>query len=76
MRTTVDLPPSVHRRVTELARQRGKSMSSTLAELAARGLSQLDEPVTIATDARSGFPVLRVGRDVTSQDVADVLDEE
>jgi predicted transcriptional regulator len=76
VRTTVDLPPSVHRRVTELARQRGQSMSSTVAELAAYGLSQLDESVTIATDARSGFPVVRAGRHVTSQDVADVLDEE
>ncbi len=76
MRTTVDLPPSVHRRVSELARQRGQSLSSTVAELATYGLSRLDEPVVVTTDPRSGFPVVRVGRRITSQDVADALDDE
>lgn len=76
MRTTVDLPPAVHRRALELARSSGQSLSATLAELAARGLSQLDEPVVIRTDETSGFPVLSVGRRVTSEDVAAALDED
>ncbi|MET0693187.1 MAG: hypothetical protein ABWX96_05565 [Propionibacteriaceae bacterium] len=76
MRTTVDLPASVHRRASELAKQRGQSMSSMVAELAAHGLNHLDEPVTVETDERSGFPVVRVGRRVTSTDVAAALDEE
>jgi len=76
MRTTVDLPPSVHRRASELARQRGQSLSSMVAELASYGLSHLDEPVVVVTDPRSGFPVVRLGRRVTSQDVADALDDE
>ncbi len=76
MRTTVDLPPAVHRRAQELATARGQSLSATLAELAARGLSQLAEPVVVRTDATSGFPVLSVGRRVTSDDVAAALDEE
>jgi hypothetical protein len=76
MRTTVDLPPSVHRRVHELAKQRGQSLSTTVAELTAHGLSRLDEAVTVSTDPRSGFPVLRVGRPITSTDVADALDDE
>lgn len=76
VRTTVDLPPAVHRRAQELAKARGQSLSATLAELTARGLGQLDEPVVVRTDARSGFPVLSVGRRVTSDDVADALDEE
>lgn len=76
MRTTVDLPPTVHRRAQELANARGQSLSATLAELTARGLSQLDEPIVVRTDAASGFPVLSVGRRVTSDDVAAALDEE
>ena len=76
VRTTVDLPLSVHRRASELAKQRGQSMSSMVAELTAYGLSHLDEPVTVSTDPRSGFPVVRVGRHVASQDVADALAEE
>ena len=76
MRTTVDLPPLVHRRVSELARARGQSLSSVVAELATYGLSRMDEPVTVVTDPRSGFPVLRVGRRITSQDVVEALDDE
>lgn len=76
MRTTVDLPPALHRRALELAELRGQSLSATLAELAARGLSQLDEPVVIRTDAVSGFPVISIGRRVTSEQVAAALDDD
>ena len=76
MRTTVDLPPALHRRALELARLHGQSLSATVAELAARGLSQLDEPVVVRTDAVSGFPVISVGRRITSDDVAAALDED
>ncbi|HWM06277.1 MAG TPA: hypothetical protein VNP92_28365 [Actinophytocola sp.] len=76
MRTTVDLPPAVHRRALEIARRRGQSLSAVVAELTVRGLSQLDEPVLISTDERSGFPVLSVGRRVTSEQVAAAVDEE
>lgn len=76
MRTTVELAPELHQRVVELARSRGQSLSATLAELTARGLSHLGEPLCIATDAVSGFPVVSVGRRITSQAVADALDDE
>ena len=76
VRTTVDLPPAVHRRAQALAHARGQSLSATLAELTARGLGQLDEPVVVRTDATSGFPVLTVGRRVTSDEVAAALDAE
>ena len=35
MRTTVDLPPAVHRRASALARQRHQSLSTVLADLTA-----------------------------------------
>lgn len=76
MRTTVDLPVAVHRRVSELARTRGQSLSATLSELTVRGLSQLDEPLQIGIDERSGFPVVSVGRRITAADVAEVLGDE
>jgi hypothetical protein len=47
-----------------------------LADLTTRGLAQLDAPVTLRTDPRSGFPVLSLGRRVTSAEVAEALDEE
>lgn len=76
MRTTVDLPPAVHRRAQEIAKRRGLSLSAVIAELTIRGLGQLDEPVVIGADARSGFPVITIGRRVTSEQVAAALDEE
>jgi predicted transcriptional regulator len=76
MRTTIDLPPAVHRRARELAKSRGQSLSSVVAELAIRGLSQLDQPLVITTNPTSGFPEISVGRTVTGEDVAEMLDEE
>jgi len=76
MRTTVDLPPALHRRVTALAQARGQSLSATLAELAARGLNQLKEPLAASVDERSRFPVRQAGRRIASDDVATAPDDE
>jgi len=76
MRTTVDLPAAVHRRALEIAKRTGQSLSAVVADLTIRGLSQLDEPVVIGTDEQSGFPVISLGRRVTSEQVAAALDEE
>ena len=76
MRTTVDLPPAVHRRAKEIAERRGLSLSAVVAELAQPPDGQLDEPVVIGTDERSGFPVISVGRRITGDEVAAALDEE
>ncbi|MGL5864475.1 MAG: hypothetical protein ACRCYX_01205 [Dermatophilaceae bacterium] len=76
MRTTVDLPPAVHRRAKELAAARHESLSAVIADLTVRGLAQVDTPVTLTRHERSGFPVLSIGRRITSEDVAAALDEE
>jgi hypothetical protein len=70
MRTTVDLPPAVHRRARELAAQRGVSLSSVLSDLTVRGLAQLDAPVKLITDRITGLPVLTLGRKVTASQAA------
>ncbi|WP_249011343.1 hypothetical protein [Conexibacter sp. DBS9H8] len=75
MRTTVDLPPAVHRRALELAQQRHQSLSTVLADLTVRGLAALGEPPRITTDPDSGLPLLRLGHRVSAADVADALDE-
>ncbi|GAA3602535.1 antitoxin VapB29 [Marihabitans asiaticum] len=75
MRTTVDLPPAVHRRASEIARESGRSLSSVVAELTGRGLAQLGAPMSIATHPETGLPVLSVGEVVTSADVADAVDD-
>ncbi|XVX19628.1 hypothetical protein ACQP1U_15150 [Actinomycetota bacterium] len=76
MRTTVDLPPAVHRRARELAEARGQSLSRVLADLATLGLAQLDEPVVLEADPVTGLPVLSLGQRVTASDVAEALEDE
>lgn len=76
MRTTVDLPPAVHRRAKALAKSRRQSLSATVADLTVRGLAALGEPVEVATDPVSGLPVISLGRLVSAAEVADVLDDE
>jgi len=76
MRTTVDLPPAVHRRAQALAQSRHQSLSATVADLTVRGLAALGEPVELASDPVSGLPVISLGRPVPAVEVADALDDE
>lgn len=76
MRTTVDLPADVHERAKRIADERRQSLSATLADLTIRGLASLGEPATISSDPVSGLPALTLGRRVTSDDVAEALDDE
>ena len=76
MRTTVDLPPVLHDRLRELARERGQTVSTVLSEVASYGLSRLGSGSVIRTDPRTGLPVIDIGRVVTQEEVEDFLDEE
>ena len=76
MRTTVDLPAEVHERAKRIADERRQSLSATLADLTVRGLASLGEPATISTDSVSGLPTLTLGRQITTSDVAEALDDE
>lgn len=48
----------------------------TIAELTARGLAQVDDDVRIEISERSGLPFIRIGRRITSEEVADLIDED
>ena len=76
MRTTVDLPPAVHRRAQALAESRHRSLSATVAELTVRGLAAMGEPIELGIDPVSGLPVISLGRPVTAAEVAAALDDE
>lgn len=76
MRTTVDLPPAVHRRASEIAAERGMSLSAVVADLTTRGLAELGAPTRLTRDPQTGLPVLTIGRRVTNEDVADALADE
>jgi hypothetical protein len=74
VRTTVDLPDDLHRRAVSVARDRNQSLSRTLAELIRIALSSEPSP-HVAIDERTGFPIVRVGHPITSDDVRSVDDE-
>ncbi len=78
MRTTVDLPPALHLRVSRVAAARGASLSSTISELTAIGLEREEDPdiPEIPTSPVTGLPQLRVGRPVTAREIDDFLAEE
>lgn len=76
VRTTTDLPPAIHRRARELAAERGQSLSTVIADLTARGLASLGEPVQVSVDTTTGLPSITLGRAITSEDVAAILDDE
>jgi hypothetical protein len=80
MRTTIDLPESLHSVATSLARHTGRSFSATVAALMERGLASQEQasqvaPHPIRIDSLTGLPVLRSRRPVTPDDVAALEDE-
>jgi predicted transcriptional regulator len=74
MRTTIDLPDDLHRQALAIARDTSRTLSATVADLVRRGLGEGHEPdVTIS--ARTGLPLVRLGRVVTTEDVRSLEDE-
>lgn len=53
-----------------------RAQSSKPAPSLHRGLSQLDTPVALGADHRTGVPVLSTDRRISSADVAEAMDEE
>lgn len=76
MRTTVDLPPAALRRAREIASRTGQSLSSVVAGLALRGLEATDDEEQVVAHSDTGFPTVSVGREVSSEDVSALWDEQ
>jgi hypothetical protein len=74
VRTTIDLPPDLHQLTTALARSRRQTLSQTIADILRRSLLSDDGP-EVAQDTATGLPVVRLGRPITSDDVAALEDE-
>jgi hypothetical protein len=81
MRTTIDLPPDLHRVVSSIAAHTGRSMNRTVAELIRRGLAlaadggQTAGRPAIRIDARTGLPSIHSSRPITPEDVRALEDE-
>ena len=75
MRTTIDLPEDLHRQALAIARDTSRTLSETVADLMRRGLGMCRTP-EVSHSARTGLPVARLGRVITSEDVRALDDEE
>lgn len=75
MRTTIDLPDDLHKQALAIARDTHQSLSETVADLLRRGLKAGRTPA-VATDPRTGLPLVSVGTVVTSEDVRSLEDQE
>lgn len=75
MRTTVDLPEDLHRQAMSIARDRGETLSQTIATLMRRALGE-GQPVEIIRHPTTGLPIVRMGMAVTVDDVRALDDDE
>lgn len=75
MRTTLDIPDDLHAQAVAISRDTHQSLSQTVAGLIRRGLSS-GQPGEIARSARTGLPVVHLGRTITSADVRRLEDDD
>lgn len=76
MRTTIDLPEDLHRQAKAIARDRSWTLSETVAWLMRKGLGEGHPSPEIGRDELTGFPTVKVGRVITSEEVRRFLEEE
>ncbi|SDX47536.1 hypothetical protein SAMN05661080_00060 [Modestobacter sp. DSM 44400] len=75
MRTTIDLPADLHRAAAMLARDRGQTLSRTVADLLRAALAGGSRRAEVEFDDETGLPLVRLGRRITAEDVASAQDE-
>lgn len=75
MRTTIDLPDDLHRQALSIARDTSRTLSEIVADLMRRGLGQ-GRPAELGTSRRTGLPLVRLGRVITTEDVRSLDDDE
>ncbi len=74
MRTTIDIPDDLHAQAVAIARDTHQSLSQAVALLMRRGLGS-GHAGEVATSDRTGLPVVRLGRTITTEDVRQLEDE-
>ena len=75
MRTTVDLPDDLHAQAVAISRDTHRTLSQTVTDLMRRGLGQGQDAV-VGTSARTGLPVVHLGRTITTEEVRALEDDE
>ena len=75
MRTTIDIETGSYRLAKAIATQRGVSLGKIVAEAIQSAYGQTGPPTSDILMSDAGFPVLTLGRTITSEDVAGLEDE-
>lgn len=75
MRTTVDLPEDVRSIVESVAHDKSQSLSDAVVALIRRGLSS-EGSQGVSYHSLTGFPTIRTGRPITTEDVRSLEDDE
>lgn len=76
VRTTIDLPDVLHRLAKNIAHDLDCSLSEAVVWLMRRGAGDGRPAGIVGTDPLTGFPIVHLGRVVTSDDVKALEDEE
>ena len=76
MRTTVDLPEDLLRQAKAIAHDKSWTMSKAVVWLMRRGLGEGLEKPEIGVNPLTGFPAIRTGRIITSEDVKQLEDDD
>jgi predicted transcriptional regulator len=74
MRTTVDLPDDLHRRLVAIVHDRRETLSQTTTAIIRRALDP-GVAAPVRRDPRTGLLVASLGRVVTGEDVRPLEDE-
>lgn len=74
MRTTIDLPEDLHRVLTAVAHDQGRTLSQAVSAMLRQTLMP-EDPMRVDIDPRTGLPVVTLGRVVTQEDVRSLEDE-
>ena len=75
MRTTLDLDQQSYRLVKALAAKKGVSMGKFVAEAVAAYCEKPRESHAKLGRSEAGFMTVDIGRPITSEEVADLIDE-
>lgn len=76
MRTTVTLEPEAYRLARALASKRHQSVGKVLSDAILSQFRQPGEPAPKIEVDEFGFPVLRLGRVITPEEVAAAIEED
>ena len=78
MRTTVDIPPGLHERITAYAKMRGESFSAAATDAMLRGMAPIETPSSAGIDGQTGLMAFNFGRGhlIGNAEVAELIDED